>query len=89
MMVILKDREALAVAKEDGELLWAADNANGHEVKNWWLHGVPGLRGVVSDSEAREEEMIVEPDDALFKLAVLEEVERRGWTIEESHGQSD
>jgi hypothetical protein len=52
------------------------------ELASWATDGCPCLRGVQEGDVIREVPGIVAPGDPLWGLAVIAEVERRGWTLE-------
>lgn len=65
---------------QDGELLPGETDP---VVAGWFKNGVPSLAGVMQGDLIVEHVINVAPSDPLFLLAVMEEAERRDWTIVE------
>lgn len=51
------------------------------DIEAWGTAGVPALRGEIVGAEARNVPIVVSPTDDMWGLALLEEAERRGWTV--------
>ncbi|HXJ65201.1 MAG TPA: 2'-5' RNA ligase family protein, partial [Actinomycetota bacterium] len=57
------------------------------DVAAWATHGAPALRGEIKNGVAREVPYTVPPDDPMWSLAVLSELDRRGWYIASDLGE--
>lgn len=51
------------------------------EVAAWATRGCPALRGAQKGDLMTEEETLIPPTSDLWGLAVLNEIDRRGWEI--------
>ena len=63
------------------ETLVPYDTPAGRQVKEWMEKGVPSFQGTEEGDIVSDNPTIRMPDDSLFGLALLEEIERRGWEI--------
>ena len=75
----LRDGDGMVLAHLDA--LPPVVDSDDPEIASWATEGCPALRGVQDGDVMREEPTLVPPDDPLWGLAVIAEVERRGWTL--------
>ncbi len=82
MTATIYDGHGRPVADIDGaELVPRPNTPSTDEIAGWLKDGVPALKGRKTGAEIAEEWGVVRPDEPGFGLAVLEAVERMGWTI--------
>ena len=83
MTKTIHDGGVLAGSELNGVLV-PADTEPGRQLARWIARGVPGLRGRERDGVMVEEPRTFRPDHPLFGLALLEHLERIGWTVDEN-----
>ena len=83
MSKVLDDKgDEVAVITNNDEFESFSDTPNGRMLQGWSERGVRRLKGVEAEGGLMlEKEVMVRPDNFLFNLAILEEIERRGWVV--------
>lgn len=74
----------LAGTEDNGDIT-PADNADGRQLGEWLIGGVPGLTPVERGETIVEEWGVITSSDPLFGLALLEHFERIGWDVREEN----
>ena len=77
---IFDDHGTTAGTETDGTIT-TEDNDAGKQLAYWLANGVPGLRGTEKAGTMVEIPCVFHPDHPLFGLALLDHLERIGWSV--------